>query len=90
MVEDSLGTSADDFEKLKQLREEFFTASAKRKLQIEKEFKTLQGSIAEKQREWSTKNTEAVTMLINWNPFKVEKLIGSIRFGCLGLTAVLI
>jgi len=73
MVEDSLGTSADDFEKLKQLREEFFTASAKRKLQIEKEFKTLQGSIAEKQREWSTKNTEAVTMLINWNPFKVEK-----------------
>ena len=73
MVEDSLGTSADDFEKLKQLREEFFTASAKRKLQIEKEFKTLQGSIAEKQREWSTKNTEAVTMLINWTPFKVEK-----------------
>lgn len=73
MLEDSLGTSADDFEKLKQLREEFFTASAKRKLQIEKEFKELQDSIAIKQREWSTKNTKAVTMLVNWNPFKVEK-----------------
>jgi len=71
MVEDSFGTSADDFEKLKLLRAEFFTASAKRKLQIEKEFKTLQDNIAEKQREWSTKNTEAVTMLINWVPFKV-------------------
>lgn len=71
MIQDSLGTSADDFEKLKQLREEFFTASAKRKLQIEKDFKSLQDNIAEKQREWSTKNTEAVTMLINWEPFKV-------------------
>jgi hypothetical protein len=73
MVEDSLGTSADDFEKLKELRTEFFTASAKRKIIIEEEFKTLQQHIAEKQREWSTKNTEAVTMLINWNPFKVNE-----------------
>lgn len=73
MIADSLGTSADDFNKLKKLREEFFTSSTKRKLQIEKEFKNLQNDIAEKQREWSTKNTAAVTMLINWNPFKVEK-----------------
>ena len=73
MVEDSLGTSAEDFEKLIQLRTEFFTASAKRKIKIEQEFKALQNHIAEKQREWSTKNTEAVTMLINWNPFKVDE-----------------
>lgn len=73
MVEDSLGTSADDFEKLKELRTEFFTASSKRKIKIEQEFKALQDHIAEKQREWSTKNTEAVTMLINWNPFKVDE-----------------
>lgn len=73
MVEDSLGTSADDFEKLKQLRTEFFTASAKRKLQIEKEFKLLQNTIAVKQREWSTKNTKAVTMLVNWNPFEISE-----------------
>jgi len=73
MVEDSLGTSADDFENLKQLRTEFFSASAKRKIKIEEEFKSLQDNIAEKQREWSTKNTEAVTLLINWNPFKVDK-----------------
>jgi hypothetical protein len=73
MVQDSLGTSANDFEKLKQLRTEFFSASAKRKLQIEKEFKELQNSISIKQREWSTKNTKAVTLLVNWNPFKVEK-----------------
>lgn len=73
MIEDSLGTSADDFEKLKQLRTEFFTASAKRKLQIEKDFKLLQNTIAEKQREWSTKNTQAVTMLVNWNPFDISE-----------------
>lgn len=73
MVQDSLGTSADDFENLKKLRTEFFTASAKRKIKIEYEFKTLQVQIADKQREWSTKNTEAVTMLISWNPFKIEK-----------------
>lgn len=73
MLEDSFGTSVDDFDKLKQLRAEFFTASAKRKLKIEEEFITLQKSIAIKHKEWSTKNTLAVTMLVNWNPFKVEK-----------------
>ncbi|MDY0082729.1 MAG: Eco57I restriction-modification methylase domain-containing protein [Ignavibacteriaceae bacterium] len=73
MVADSLGTSADDFNKLKELRKEFFTASAKRKIKIENDFKALQNHIAEKQREWSTGNTKAVTMLINWNPFSIEK-----------------
>ena len=73
MTEDSLGTSADDFEKLKELRTEFFTASAKRKIKIEDEFKQLQVKIAEKHREWSTKNTESVLMLTSWNPFKVDE-----------------
>ncbi len=73
MEQDSLGTSAEDFNNLRKLREEFFTASAKHKIQIEKEFTELQQNVAEKQREWSTKNTEAVTKLVNWNPFKVEK-----------------
>lgn len=73
MTEDSLGTSADDFEKLKDLRTEFFSASATRKIKIENEFKQLQEKIAEKHREWSTKNTEAVLMLTNWNPFEVDE-----------------
>ena len=87
MVQDSLGTSANDFEKLKKLRTEFFSASAKRKLQIEKEFKELQDSIAVKQREWSTKNTKAVTLLINWKPFKVEKTEWFDPFWMFGLSS---
>ena len=73
MVQDSLGTSAEDFEQLKNLRTDFFTASAKQKVKIEKDFKDLQNKIAEKHREWSTKNTAAMSMLTAWNPFKVEK-----------------
>lgn len=69
----SFGISEDEFNKLKSLREEYFTASAKRKEKIEVEFKIEQKKIAEKHAEWSTKNTEAVTMLTNWNPFDISE-----------------
>ncbi|MBU2493188.1 MAG: Eco57I restriction-modification methylase domain-containing protein [Bacteroidetes bacterium] len=69
----SFGISEDEFNKLKSLREEYFTASAKRKEKIEEEFKIEQKKIAEKHAEWSTKNTEAVTMLTNWNPFDISE-----------------
>lgn len=81
----SFGISEDEFNKLKSLREEYFTASAKRKEKIEEEFKIEQKKIAEKHAEWSTKNTEAVTLLINWNPFEVHKTNWFDKFWMFGL-----
>lgn len=73
MVEDALGAVTKEYEKLKELRTEFFTASAKRKIEIENEFQETQKTIAMKQRDWSSKNIDAVALLVNWNPFKIEK-----------------
>lgn len=82
----SFGISEEEFNQLKSLREEYFTASAKRKEKIEEEFKIEQKKIAEKHAEWSTKNTEAVTMLTNWNPFDISETPWFDPFWMFGIT----
>lgn len=69
----SFGISEEEFNKLKSLREEYFTASAKRKEKIEDEFKEEQKAIAEKHNEWARKDSKAVQMLVNWNPFDISE-----------------
>lgn len=69
----SFGISEEEFNKLKNLREEYFTASAKRKEEIEEEFKKEQKSIAKKHNEWARKDSQAVQMLVNWNPFYISE-----------------
>lgn len=86
MIEDSFGTSSEDFKRLKNLRTEFFTASATQKALLEKDFKELQKIIAEKHKEWSTKNTAVVAMLVNWNPFNIERTDWFDPFWMFGVT----
>lgn len=69
----SFGISEDEFNKLKNLREEYFTASAKRKEKIEEEFTNEQKVIAEKHSEWARKDSETIRMLVNWNPFAITE-----------------
>lgn len=69
----SFGISEEEFNKLKSLREEYFTASAKRKEKIEDEFKEEQKAIAEKHKEWARQDSRAVQMLVNWNPFDISE-----------------
>ena len=69
----SFGISEEEFNKLKILREEYFTASAKRKEEIENEFKKAQKEIAEKHNEWARKDSQSVHLLINWDPFEISK-----------------
>jgi type I restriction-modification system DNA methylase subunit len=67
-VESSLAESHSDIEKLRELREEYFTSFGDKKRRIEKEFKETQKNMFLHSLNWQT-TTSQTYKLSEWNPF---------------------